>query len=83
MGIFKDAKVSHLSDEAAKAAAEGRGVFTAMLNSPALRGEMSGSIADWALMIEAVESQGWRLQHWSIGQDHKGRPQAYPLFRRA
>lgn len=83
MGFIKEAKVTQLGTEAAKAAADGRMVFTPMLNSPALHGGLSGNIADWSLMIEAIESAGWVMQHWAIGQDSKGRPQAYPLFRRA
>lgn len=34
-------------------------------------------------MIEAIEDVGWRLEHWAVGVDAKGRGEAYPLFRRS
>lgn len=81
MGIMKQAKADSLADEAARARREGRTVFAPMLNTPASHHGMTGAVPGWAEMIEAVEAQGWALYFWSIGQDNKGRPQAYPLFR--
>ena len=43
---------------------------------------LSGAVAGWAEKIEAVEAEGGVLTHWSVAADDKGRPQAYPLFRR-
>ena len=83
MGIFKDAKAATLAKEAAKARDNGQVVFAAMLNTPATQHTMSGEINDWSLMIGAVEAEGWFLSHWATAADTKGRPQAYPLFRRA
>ena len=83
MGIFKEAKVSALGDEARRAAEEGRTVFAPKLNTPASQHGLSGAISGWAEMIEGVEAEGWRLDHWSVAMDAKGRPEAYPLFRRA
>lgn len=83
MGWIKDAKAKALAKEAERATKEGRTVFVPMLNTPQSQGELSGSVAGWAEMIEAVEEQGWALTQWAVGQDAKGRPQAYPLFRRA
>jgi hypothetical protein len=82
MGIFKDAKVSTLAAEATKAAEAGRSVFAPKLNTPATQHSLSGEIVDWSMMVAAVESAGWRLEHWSVAMDAKGRPEAYPLFRR-
>ncbi len=70
-----------LRSEAERAVKEGRTVFTPMLNTPASQSALSGSVAGWAEMIESVESAGWTLTAWSVSTDHKGRPQAYPLFR--
>jgi hypothetical protein len=83
MAWMKDSKAAAISKEAERAIAEGRTAFTPMLNTPSTRGEQSGSIGGWAEMIEAVEAAGWTLTAWSVAQDNKGRPQAYPLFRRA
>lgn len=80
MGIFKDAKANMVAQDARKARQAGRQVFAAMLNTPFTQHTMSGEIADWAIMIEAIEAEGWQLTHWAIGMDTKGRPQAYPVF---
>lgn len=82
MGFIKDAKMNMLSTEAARAVTEGRTVFTPKLNTPATQGNASGSIAGWAEMIEAVEAAGWAMTAWSVCTDAKGRPEAYPCFRR-
>jgi hypothetical protein len=83
MGFLKDTKANMLTTEATRARAEGRSVFVPLLNTPTATSGMSGSISGWAEMIEAVESAGWRLDQWSVSTDTNGRPQAYPLFRRA
>ncbi|MFK0057981.1 hypothetical protein ACIQTN_01920 [Streptomyces werraensis] len=83
MGFLKDAKASTLGAEAKKAAEKGRKVFTPFLNMPMTQTGMSGNVDDWAQMIEAVEAEGWTLAEWTVGLDAKGKPQAYPLFRRA
>ncbi len=54
-----------------------------MLNTPVTHHTMSGSVPGWAEMIKAIEAEGWVLDEWSVAADDKGRPQAYPLFRRA
>ena len=82
MGFLNDAKSDMLKDEAKKATEKGRKVFTPFLNMPATQRNASSSIDAWAEMIEAVEAEGWTLAEWSVGLDAKGKPQAYPLFRR-
>ncbi len=82
MGWIKDAKRNMLAEEAARAVQEGRTVFAPMLNTPMSQHTMSGSVAGWAEMVESIEEQGWQLQQWAVAMDTKGRPQAYPLFRR-
>jgi hypothetical protein len=83
MGWVKDAKQRELGVEARRALEEGRTVFAPMLNTPMTQHSLSGSIAGWAEMIESVEQAGWKLTNWSVAHDAKGRPQAYPLFRRS
>jgi hypothetical protein len=82
VGLIKDAKQNMLASEAKRAIEEGRTVFAPMLNIPITQSNSIGSIAGWAEMIEGIEACGWQLTHWSVTQDAKGRPQAYPLFRR-
>lgn len=83
MGLIKDVKAGTIGTEAAKARDKGRGTFAAMLNTPMSQHGMSGGIDDWAVMIDAVEAEGWVLSSWSVAMDTKGRPQAYPVFRRS
>jgi hypothetical protein len=83
MGMFKDAKAAGLAKEAAKALEDGAAVFTPRLNFPATMHGLSGNVSDWAVMVSEVESVGWVLAHWSVAMDSKGRPEAYPVFRRA
>lgn len=83
MGMIKDTKATMLATAARKAADAGRRYFTPFLNHPVVLATQSGAIDDWAIMIEAIEGEGWVLRDWAIGQDAKGKPQAYPLFVRA
>lgn len=82
MGWVKDKKADALLSEAKRALDENRKYFTPRLNTPAFQHNFSGSIAGWAEMIEAIEEAGWLLAEWSVTDDQKGRPEAYPLFRR-
>lgn len=82
MGFMKNMKVDAITAEAVKAAEAGRGVFTPKLNTPATQAGLTGDISDWAVMIEAIEAAGWDLTHWAVSSDAKGRPEAYPFFRR-
>jgi len=82
MGKIKDSTADMLRQEAARAVAEGRTVFTAFLNTPMTQTKLSSSIAGWAEMIEAVEGEGWELTQWTAATDSVNRSLAYPLFRR-
>lgn len=82
MGWITNTKSKILFQDAQKAWEAGHMVFAPMLNTPAMNSGLSGAVGDWAEMIEAVEAVGWRLTNWAIGSDTRGRPQAYPLFRR-
>lgn len=82
MGWVKDAKQDMLVKEAERAIEEGRTIFAPMLNTGMTQHKLSGSVAGWAEMIEGIEMCGWVMVNWSVAADDKGRPQAYPLFRR-
>ena len=82
MGFIKDAKAATLGQDAAKAFAAGNRYYTPVLNFPATMPGLSGGIADWPPMIDAIEAAGWQLNQWQVATDAKGRPQAFPLFVR-
>lgn len=82
MGWVKDAKTDVIRDAATKAWESGRGAFTPKLNSPGSASGFSGEIVEWGMMIDAIESVGWAMTSWAVSTDAKGRPEAYPLFRR-
>lgn len=82
MGWVKDTKANQLTTEAQKAHANGDWFFTPRLNYPATHHGLSGNIGDWSQMIQGIVSAGWDLQQWAVGQDSKGRPEAYPVFMR-
>ena len=69
MGFIKDAKRDALGKEAAKAREEGRRYFTPKLNTPMTQHGLSGSIAGWAEMLEAIEDAGWELTSWAVAHD--------------
>lgn len=81
MGIISSAKTQAMANDAQKRRTGGHRVFFARINFPATHHAMSGGIDDFADQIEAVEAQGWRLDQMSMGEDKKGRPEGYFLFR--
>lgn len=82
MGFLKETKANAIGNEAEKAFTEGRAVFTPRLNYPATMHGLTGNIDDWSQMIQSVESAGWSMVEWTVAMDTKGRPEAYPVFRR-
>ena len=83
MGFIKDAKANLMGQEARKAIDAGDQVFTPFFNAPASVGGVSTNVRDWALMVQAIEECGWRLDQWTVAADNKGKAQAYPVFRRS
>lgn len=81
MGWIQNAKANQLRQQAGKARSEGRTVFACKFNFPASKPDFSGEIADWSMMIEAVESEGWALYNFAGSADSKGRPEALVIFR--
>ena len=82
MGFLKDTKASAIGNEARKSFEDGAYLFTPRLNFPATMHGMSGNVSDWSHQIQAVEAEGWAMCDWSVAMDTKGRPEAYPVFRR-
>jgi hypothetical protein len=85
MGWIKDRNVDVLATEARDAALRGERVFVTVLHSGAVTDAGSGELqvrTEWARRIDAIEANGWRLEHWSISLDGKGNPVGVPVFRR-
>lgn len=83
MGWTKDAKAKSMATEAQAAWNEGSRYFTPIMSVPAFESSFSGRIKDWELMLDAIGSVGWQLQHWAVASDEKGHPQAMPVFVRS
>ncbi len=77
MGMFKGAEaagpLTDLVEAARIARAEGRNVFVGRL----VGGVRTDAADLWARTIEAIESEGWQLEKWAVGE-HFG----WPVFRR-
>lgn len=82
MGFIRNTKTATLGADAAKAHETGQRYYTPVLNFPMSQPGLSGGIADWPPMIEAIEAAGWQLNQWQVATDKQGRPQAFPLFVR-
>ena len=83
MGFIKDSKANSMASDAKRAYNEGHTVFVAQFrgavsHSPSL----SRPIAGIAEMIESVEKQGWRLEHFT-SVPYKDNMTVVGLFRRA
>lgn len=66
MGIIKDTKTGIVADDARKARSRGQKVFVCLFKSGGLTGGgSSGELTHISAMVEAVENQGWRLDHAS------------------
>lgn len=81
MGWIKDAKADNAAKEAREALEAGRRVHVVRLNVGMTQQQLSGSLTAFAEQIEAIEDAGWRLDHMSFGNDSKGKPEGYFLFR--
>jgi hypothetical protein len=75
-----DLKAEQMYAEAAEALRLNHTHFTPIFNMPAFRVGFSGNVWAWAVMTNAVVRAGWRLEHWAVGVDRQGRPQAMPVF---
>lgn len=83
MGFITSTKIDGLIKSLDKATEQGRRTVSVRLNTPKTDAEFSDVIPYWSEAIDEIESRGWVLAEWSVSADSKGRPQAFPLFRRA
>ena len=82
MGVIKDVKVSTATDAARKAAGSGRKVLVYRQNVPWSKSGWSGEVGDMGEVIEAIEAQGWRLDHMSYDGQQSSNGGCLLLFRR-
>jgi hypothetical protein len=82
MGLVKDVKTEAASDDAARAATEGRKVFVFRFTLPTLNYRSSAAVSGAAEVIEAIEARGWALAHVSV-HPRFGRGSMIMVFRRS
>lgn len=82
MGFLKDAKAESIGKQAARAAQEGRAVFACRVNEGGWNDSYAGSLSGVAESIEAVEAQGWRLEHSSALPGKGQNVSLFLVFRR-
>lgn len=80
MASIKALKANAIAQQAKWAIENHHTHFTPILNMPMFHVGFSGAVFDWAMMINAIEREGWTLEHWAVGLDREGRPQAMPVF---
>ena len=81
MGWISDSKAGKMRNAARAAFVEQRNYFTPKLDLPSFSHALGTSdVSDWASMIEAIESEGWELQHWAVGGTQN--VHAFPVFIR-
>jgi hypothetical protein len=81
VGFVKDFKVSSATDDAQRAASDGRSVFVYKFCMPNLNNAVSSSVSGAAEVIEAIEHAGWMLQQFAVNDHRRG--QMVMVFRRA
>ena len=80
MGFVTDFKASSATEDAQRAARDGRSVFVYKLAMPRFDSAASSSISGAGEVIEAIEQTGWALQHFAMNDRRRG--QMVMVFRR-
>lgn len=82
MGMIKQSKIGTVRADAQRAREEGRRVFVAVFKAGVLSsGMFSGGLGHIAEMIEAVEAEGWRLEHFTYDSTESRTDRVCGLFR--
>ena len=79
--MSRESDLNQLRGQAHEAYQAGRPTFVARLKT-SMWVTNAGEMADWQDSLDAVESTGWTLAHWSVTADASGVNTAFPLFRR-
>lgn len=79
--MSRESDLNQVRDQAREAYQAGRPTFVARLKT-SMWGTNAGEMAEWQDSLDAVESTGWTLVHWTVTADAGGVYNAFPLFRR-
>ena len=71
--LVTDARVAHQREQE---------FFVVKLKTSMWSAPGHGEVEQWSEGLQAVESSGWTLTHWSTAVDPGGNVSAYPVFRR-
>ena len=83
MGFIKESKAATASSHAARSAQEGHSVLLYRFDVPSSSSGFSGPISGAAEVIEAIERQGWHLDHFGFDRAQSKNGAVLLLFRRA
>ncbi|MCA0436104.1 MAG: hypothetical protein LCH98_06380 [Actinobacteria bacterium] len=81
--MSREKDLATLMSQARDAYERGLPVFAAKLKISAWSPVEHGDVALFTESISAVESLGWRLEHWAMAADSGGAACGYPIFRRS
>ena len=79
--MSQESDLEALRAQAIAAYQQGRPTFVARLKLTQW-GAPAGETTAWMNSVDAVEANGWVLDHWSVNFDSGGTFNAFPLFRR-
>ena len=80
--LFRDLDPDLLERLARHAVQREQEFFVVKLKTSIWSAPGHGGIDPWSESLQAVESMGWTLAHWSTTADSGGNVSAYPVFRR-
>lgn len=80
--MSREKDLATLVGQARMAYESGLPVFAAKLKVSVWNPPDHGEVDTFTESIAAVESLGWRLEHWSVSADSGGAACGYPVFRR-
>jgi hypothetical protein len=80
--MSRESDLKKLVEEAQLARLREQEFFAVKLKTSAWSGVGHGEIDAWSQSLQAIETAGWVLQHWSTASDAGGSISAYPVFRR-
>jgi hypothetical protein len=83
MGFVKETKAATASSHAARSAQEGHSVLLYRFDVPSTSSGFSGPVSGAAEVIEAIERQGWQLDHFAFDHAQSKNGAVVLLFRRA
>ena len=83
MGLMKTLKTTTATGDARRARAEGHTVYVHRFGMPTMNSSVSSSVPGAAEVIEAIEAEGWRLEHMAHNSEDRAHGSLVLLFRPA